>query len=45
MRLRRTGSTVEDDYYTSIDDLKTLDDDAGAGFVGELGFGSGIFYL
>ena len=37
--------TVEDDYYTAIDDLKTAEEDAGAGFVGELGFGSGIFYL
>jgi CRISPR system Cascade subunit CasC len=37
--------TVEDDYYTAIDDLKTAEEDAGAGFVGELGFGSGIFYM
>jgi CRISPR system Cascade subunit CasC len=39
--------TVEDDYYTAIDDLKKPEEegDAGAGFVGELGFGSGIFYL
>ncbi len=37
--------TVEDDYYTAVDDLKSADEDAGAGFVGELGFGSGIFYL
>jgi CRISPR system Cascade subunit CasC len=37
--------TVEDDYYTAIDDLKTPEEDAGAGFIGELGFGSGIFYL
>lgn len=37
--------TVEDDYYTAVDDLKTAAEDAGAGFVGELGFGSGIFYL
>lgn len=37
--------TVEDDYYTAVDDLKSLDEDAGAGFIGELGFGSGIFYL
>lgn len=37
--------TVEDDYYTAIDDLKMPEEDAGAGFVGELGFGSGIFYL
>ncbi len=37
--------TVEDDYYTAIDDLKTAEEDVGAGFIGELGFGSGIFYL
>lgn len=36
---------VEDDYYTAVDDLKTPDEDAGAGFVGEAGFGSGVFYL
>jgi CRISPR system Cascade subunit CasC len=36
---------VEDDYYTAVDDLKTPAEDAGAGFVGELGFGSGVFYL
>lgn len=37
--------TVEDDYYTAVDDLKTAAEDAGAGFIGELGFGSGVFYL
>jgi CRISPR system Cascade subunit CasC len=36
---------VEDDYYTAVDDLKTPAEDAGAGFIGELGFGSGVFYL
>lgn len=36
---------VEDDYYTAVDDLKTPAEDAGAGFVGELGFGAGVFYL
>jgi CRISPR system Cascade subunit CasC len=36
---------VEDDFYTAVDDLKTPADDAGAGFMGELGFGSGVFYL
>lgn len=36
---------VEDDYYTAVDDNKTPDEDAGAGFVGEAGFGSGVFYL
>ncbi len=38
-------ATVEDDFYTAVDDLKTPAEDAGAGFVGELGFGSGVFYL
>ena len=36
---------VEDDYYTAVDDLKTLAEDAGAGFLGEAAFGSGVFYL
>ena len=35
---------VEDDFYTAVDDLKRPDEDAGAGFVGEAGFGSGVFY-
>jgi CRISPR system Cascade subunit CasC len=36
---------VEDDYYTAVDDLNTGENDMGAGFVGEAGFGSGVFYL
>ncbi|MFY9628188.1 MAG: type I-E CRISPR-associated protein Cas7/Cse4/CasC, partial [Methylocystis sp.] len=36
---------VEDDFFTAVDDLKTAAEDAGAGFMGELGFGSGVFYL
>lgn len=36
---------VEDDYYTAVDDLKLPSEDAGAGFVGEAGFGAGVFYL
>lgn len=36
---------VEDDYYTAVDDLKGPQEDAGAGFVGEAGFGAGVFYL
>jgi CRISPR system Cascade subunit CasC len=39
---------IEDDYFTAVDDLKRpeeFEDDAGAAHVGELGFGSGIFYL
>jgi CRISPR system Cascade subunit CasC len=37
--------TVEDDYYTAVDDLKTPAEDSGAGFLGEAAFGSGVFYL
>ena len=37
--------TVEDDYYTAVDDLKLPAEDAGAGFLGEAAFGSGVFYL
>jgi len=36
---------VDDDFYTAVDDLKEPSEDAGAGFVGEAGFGSGVFYL
>ncbi len=36
---------VEDDFYTAVDDLKLPSEDAGAGFIGEAGFGAGIFYL
>lgn len=38
-------AVVEDDYYVAVDDLKEADEDAGAGFIGEQGFGSGLFYL
>lgn len=36
---------VEDDYYVAVDDLNTREENAGAGFIGEQGFGAGIFYL
>ena len=36
---------VESDFYTAVDDLKVPAEDAGAGFVGELGYGSGVFYI
>lgn len=36
---------IEDDYYTAVDDLKKPSEDAGAGFLGEAAFGSGVFYL
>ena len=36
---------IEDDFYTAVDDLKQPSEDAGAGFVGEAGFGAGVYYL
>ena len=36
---------VEDDFYTAVDDLKNPAEDMGAGFVGDAGFGSGVYYL
>jgi CRISPR system Cascade subunit CasC len=36
---------IEDDFYTAVDDLKKPAEDAGAGFIGDLGFGSGVFYI
>jgi len=39
------AAAVEDDFYTAVDDLKKPAEDAGAGFVGEAGFGSGVYYL
>lgn len=36
---------VDDDYYTAVDDLKKPSEDAGAGFIGEAGFGAGVYYL
>lgn len=38
-------AVIEDDFYTAVDDLKEPSEDAGAGFIGEQGFGSGVFYL
>lgn len=38
-------AVIEDDFYTAVDDLKQPAEDAGAGFIGEQGFGSGVFYL
>lgn len=36
---------AEDDWFAAVDDLKTREEDAGAGHLGETGFGSGVFYL
>jgi len=35
---------VEDDYFTAVDDLNNRQEDAGSAHIGELGFGSGLFY-
>jgi CRISPR system Cascade subunit CasC len=39
--------TIEDDYYTAVDDLKNRDrsEDRGAGFIGIQEYGAGLFYL
>lgn len=36
---------AEDDWFSAVDDLKKRDEDAGAGHLGEIGFGSGVYYL
>ncbi len=40
-------ATVEDDFYTAVDEIKNADYDAdrGAGFIGVQEFGAGLFYL
>lgn len=35
---------IEDDYFTAVDDLNHLQDDAGSAHIGETGFASGLFY-
>ncbi|TAN45748.1 MAG: type I-E CRISPR-associated protein Cas7/Cse4/CasC [Rhodospirillales bacterium] len=37
--------SIEDDYFTAVDDLKQKGEDAGAGHVGEQEFVAGLFYL
>jgi CRISPR system Cascade subunit CasC len=37
--------TVEEDFYTAVDDLNKGEEDVGAGHMGETGFGAGVFYL
>ncbi len=39
------SAKVEDDFFTAVDDLNTHEEDAGAGHMGDFGFGSGIYYL
>lgn len=35
---------VEDDFFTAVDDLNEGEDDVGAGHMGEIEFGAGVFY-
>ena len=39
------AATVDDDYFTAVDDLNTHDEDTGAAHIGETGFSAGVFYL
>ncbi|WP_257283441.1 type I-E CRISPR-associated protein Cas7/Cse4/CasC [Endozoicomonas sp. SESOKO1] len=36
--------TIEDDYFTAVDDLNSGHEDAGAAHIGETGFAAGLFY-
>ena len=36
---------VEDDFFTAVDDLNSGEEDMGAGHMGEVEFGAGVFYL
>lgn len=38
-------SAVEDDFFTAVDDLNDGQEDVGAGHMGEVEFGAGLFYL
>lgn len=38
------GVTVEDDYFTAVDDLNDEHDDRGAAHIGETGFAAAVFY-
>lgn len=37
--------SVEDDYFTAVDDLNNGEEDSGSAHIGEAGFGAGVFYL
>jgi CRISPR system Cascade subunit CasC len=37
--------TIEDDFFTAVDDLNTGEEDMGAGHMGETEFAAGLFYL
>lgn len=37
--------TIEDDFFTAVDDLNSGEEDMGAGHMGETEFAAGLFYL
>lgn len=37
--------TIEDDFFTAVDDLNDRQEDVGAGHMGETEFAAGVFYL
>lgn len=39
-----SASTVDDDFFSAVDDLCKSDDETGAGHIGEQGFGSALYY-
>lgn len=39
-----SGATVEDDFFSAVDDLNKDANEAGAGHIGEQGFGSALYY-
>ncbi|MBI9082988.1 MAG: type I-E CRISPR-associated protein Cas7/Cse4/CasC [Desulfobacterales bacterium] len=36
---------IDDDFFTAVDDLNKHVEDSGSAHMGELGFGSGVFYI
>jgi len=40
-----TSVKIENDYFTAVEDLNMYQEDAGSAFIGDAGFGSGVFYI
>jgi len=38
-------TAIEDDYFSAVDDLNVGADESGAGHIGEMEFGAGLYYL
>ena len=39
------AAKADDDYFTAVEDLNDYREDEGSAFIGESGFGSGVYYL